>query len=108
MRKRNRRSSYPDAREPEGMEPGPGELETVYLSDAEIGRRLGIAEAEWPRVKREFEAEGMPAKDAITKKRFWPSIVWWLYKRHGLLDGGATLPVDGKENWLHPGSAPKR
>lgn len=69
-----------------------------FLSDAEIGRRLGIAEGEWPRVRTAFEREGMPAKDPIAKKRFWPAVEQWLLNRHGI-SNSVPVPPDGKENW---------
>ena len=34
--------------------------ETLYLKDADIGRKLGIAESAWPYVKAKFESEGFP------------------------------------------------
>lgn len=65
----------------------------LYVMDAEIGRRLGINEKDWPRVRCQFEIEGMPRKDPVVKKRYWPAVKLWLDQRHAF-DG-----PDGKENW---------
>jgi hypothetical protein len=71
-----------------------------YLSDADIARRLLISRHEWPFVRTQFETEGMPAKDAITKKRYWPAVVAWLDARHGI---GAAFSDPfrkrGEEHW---------
>jgi hypothetical protein len=70
----------------------------LYVMDAEIGRRLGINEKDWPRVRCQFELEGMPKADAVTRKRFWPAVYQWLLARHNI---GVTVKETpyGKENW---------
>lgn len=73
-------------------------MEPLYLKDAEIGDRLGIAKSDWPRVRQQFESEGLPKPDPITKKRFWPAVEQWLLNRHGI-SNSVPVPQDGKENW---------
>lgn len=69
-----------------------------FLSDAEIGRRLGIAEGEWPRVRTAFERDGLPRKDPVANKRYWPAIERWLLARYGFSDS-VYVPPDGKDNF---------
>lgn len=73
----------------------------LFINGIEMSRRLGIAKGEWPRVRRYFEGKGMPKKDPIVGKWFWPAMVFWLYQYYGILkhDSG---PPDGKENWGPP------
>lgn len=73
-------------------------FEPLYISDAEIGRRLGIGLDMWPRVKMQFEREGWPSKDSIINKRYWPAVEHWLNHRHGITNG-EVLPPDGKDNF---------
>ncbi len=76
----------------------PAPFAPLFLSDAEVGRRLGIAEGEWPRVRTAFEREGMPRKDAVANKRYWPAIERWLLARNGFSDS-VHAPPDGKDDY---------
>lgn len=73
-------------------------MEPLYINDTEISARLGIAKDEWPRVRQQFERDGLPAKDPVVKKRFWPAVERWLLNRHGI-SNSVPVPPDGKENW---------
>ena len=73
-------------------------MEPLFVNDTEIMQRLGIAEGEWHRIRVYFEGEGLPKKDPIVKKRFWPAVEKWLFTRYGVSDN-ILLPRDGKENW---------
>lgn len=72
--------------------------EPLFVNDTEISRRLGINDKEWPRVRVYFEGEGLPKKDPVIKKRYWPAIEHWLNHRYGISDNAPEVP-DGKENW---------
>ena len=73
----------------------------LFVNSTEMARRLGIAEGEWPRVRTYFEGNGMPTKDPVVKKWFWPAIFHWLNHFYGISDHG-SLVRDGKENWDPP------
>lgn len=72
----------------------------LFINSTEMARRLGIAEGEWPRVRTYFEGKGMPAKDPVVKKWYWPAMVHWLNHFYGISD--EPVVRDGKENWDPP------
>lgn len=69
----------------------------MYLSDQQLRDRLDISARQWPRVLTAFEREGMPGKDPVVGKRYWPAIEKWLMQRH---DAAYQPPADTeKETW---------
>lgn len=59
--------------------------ETLYVTDAELIRRLGVGEktARVAIVAMEREP-GFPCKDPLFKKRYWPAVRAFLDRRSGL------------------------
>ncbi|QPC44044.1 hypothetical protein HW532_15900 [Kaustia mangrovi] len=76
--------------------------EPMFVSEAELRRRLGMGEKKWRRVRAEFERIGMPPADHITGMWFWPAVKAFLYRRAGLetsLDPSRSISVHEKEYW---------
>jgi hypothetical protein len=74
--------------------------EALYVSDAEIVRRLGVGEKTARVAIRELErARGFPRKDPLFgEKRYWPAVRAFLDRRAGLNVASPLVP-DGKENF---------
>lgn len=69
----------------------------MYLSDDKLRERLDISARRWPVVRAAFERQGMPGKDPVVGKRYWPAIEKWLMQRH---DAAYQPPADTeKETW---------
>jgi hypothetical protein len=75
--------------------------EALFVNDTEIMRRLGIGDDAWPSVRTYLEREGLPKKDHIIRKRYWPAIEAWLNQRYGA-GGHEYVPPDGKDNFDEP------
>lgn len=74
--------------------------EALYVSDAEIMRRLGVGEKTIRVAIRELErSRGFPRKDPLFgEKRYWPAVRAFLDRRAGLNVAAPSVP-DGKENF---------
>lgn len=75
----------------------------LYCSEAECARRAGFGLSRWRKLAKSFERLGMPRKDAITGRRYWPAVVAFLDRHNGMAEGPAgraveQLQPDGKEN----------
>lgn len=68
------------------------EREKLYLTDAELFRRLGVPRQTAAPVIAELEAKcGFPARAKLWgNRRYWPAVKAWLDRHHGLLSGGVT------------------
>ena len=59
----------------------------LYLSDAELIRRLGVPEKHMRKILPGLEKElGFPRKQPLLGgRRYWPAVKMWLDKRNGLI-----------------------
>jgi hypothetical protein len=75
---------------------------TLFVTDAELIRRLGVPEKAARAAIRELERRpGFPRKDPLFgDRRFWPAVIAFLAKRYGMATLSSTAP-DGEENWGH-------
>lgn len=70
----------------------------LYLTEAEIARRLGISEDRWRETRRVLEREGLPSRDPLfSNKRFWPAVQTFLMRRYGM-SGSTVHSPDGEWN----------
>jgi hypothetical protein len=63
--------------------------ETLYVTDAELIRRLGVPEKIARQRLRELDAKhhltGFPQKQKLWgNRRYWPAVTAWLNKKSGL------------------------
>lgn len=71
----------------------------LYLVEKEVAQRVGVSEKTWRRLAPMLERDGLPRKDALIGKRYWPAVRAWLDRRHAI---HGTIPAsaqDGEENW---------
>ena len=74
----------------------------LYLTDAQIGRRLGLSAAATARVLAELDRQRwdrrkFPQPDPLFEgKRFWPAVEQWFLDYNGVRPPGtAARPADG-------------
>lgn len=68
----------------------------LYLTDAEIARRIGQQPAEWQATAALLEKDGLPRPDPLFgDRRYWPAVVAFLDARNGL---AARLPEPSAES----------
>ena len=73
----------------------------LYVKEAEVARLvLGPGRAsEWKGIAVVLERTGFPQVDPLMGGRYWPAVLAWLDRRHGVgLPTGPHAP-DGPENW---------
>lgn len=65
------------------------EKDKLYLTDAELIRRLGVPAQSARTTIQYLEAkQGFPRKQQLWgNRRFWPAVQAWLYKHNGLTVG---------------------
>jgi hypothetical protein len=63
------------------------EKDKLFLTDAELIRRLGVPEKIMRPMLPGLEAKyGFPRKQALFGgRRYWPAVKFWLDKHHGIL-----------------------
>lgn len=63
------------------------EKDKLYLTDAELIRRIGVPEKTLRPILPELENKhGFPKKQALFGgRRYWPAVKLWLDKRNGLI-----------------------
>lgn len=71
----------------------------LYLVEKEVAARVGVSEKAWRRLAPMLERDGMPRKDALIGKRYWPAVRAWLDRRHMTHGSIASSAQDGEENW---------
>jgi hypothetical protein len=69
----------------------------LFLSEAEVARRLGQQLAEWKAKAIVLERRGLPRIDALMGGRYWPAVCAFFDRRYGISNDNPT-PVDGEEN----------
>jgi DNA-binding IclR family transcriptional regulator len=68
------------------------EKDKLYVTDAELIRRLGVPAPTVRRMLPELEAKfGFPRKSRLFDRRYWPEVKAWLDKHHGLNPQGGGL-----------------
>lgn len=72
--------------------------EALFVSDAELIRRLGVGEKTARVAIQELEKHPtFPKKDRLFGKRYWPAVVWFFDRRAGLVGGRGPHVPDGQE-----------
>ena len=69
----------------------------LFLTEAEIARRLGLTRREWAGKAEVLERHGLPRIDPLIGGRYWPAIVAFFDRRYGVSNVEASQP-DGGEN----------
>lgn len=77
----------------------------LYVSDAELIRRLGVPEKQARVALRDLARDPrFPPKDKLLgDRRYWPAVKLYLDRRAGIsiAAGPAPQAPDGPENWNH-------
>lgn len=78
---------------PESEEDVSTSRDGLWVTDAEIIRRLGVSEKTGYRAIRSLEKTGLgfPEKQRVWgKKRYWPAVKDFFDRQYGLKSGGST------------------
>ena len=79
------------------MAPQPSSL---YPDEGELAQCiLGKKAKQWPSIAPILEREGLPEIDPLTGGRFWPAVLAFLDRRHGLRKDQVPASADGEELW---------
>jgi hypothetical protein len=73
------------------------EVSGLFLTEAEIARRLRLTRREWAAKAEVLERHGLPRIDPLIGGRYWPAIVAFFDRRYGVSNVEASQP-DGGEN----------
>lgn len=78
------------------------EKDKLYLTDAELIRRLGVPTRDARAAIQELEARsGFPKKEAIWgNRRYWPAVRAWLDARYGISTGPDKQPSQSRSRYL--------
>ena len=74
-------------------------FDPLYLDEAEIARRVGVTPAEWTGTATVLERHGLPAKDGLFGRRYWPAVKAFLDHRAGLTGAAVPAQPDGLESF---------
>ena len=74
-------------------------VDPLFLTEAEIAARIGVTAAEWQGTATVLERHGLPAKDALFSRRYWPAVKAFLDHRAGLTGAAPPAQPDGLENF---------
>lgn len=69
----------------------------LFPSESEIARRLSQTPAEWNAKSAILERDGLPKVDPLMGGRFWPAVLRYWFRRHGVSTIEVLQP-DGEEN----------
>lgn len=72
--------------------------EGLFPSEAVIARRLSQTPADWKARAVLLERQGLPRIDPMMGGRYWPAVLAWFNKRHGIASLGPSSQ-DGTENY---------
>lgn len=77
------------------------EPSSLYPEESELARCiLGSKKAkQWASIVPTLEREGLPRIDPLTGGRFWPAVLAFLDRRHGLPKDQVPASADGGESW---------
>lgn len=70
----------------------------LYVTEAEIARRLGISPRKWAEAARTLGRQGLPPQEYLFGKRYWPAVKAFLDRRYGLAQHDLPIDPDGEEN----------
>jgi hypothetical protein len=73
------------------------EMSDLFVTEAEIARRLGQTRREWTAKAEVLERHGLPRRDPLIGGRYWPAIVAFFNRRYGVSNVEVSQP-DGGEN----------
>lgn len=71
----------------------------LYLYETEVAQRVGVSEKEWRRLAPILERDGLPRKDPLIGRRYWPAVRAWMDRRHSVHATMAPSAQDGEEKW---------
>jgi hypothetical protein len=72
----------------------------LYMSDQELIALFGCGEKKARAAIRILEKQGLPLKDPLIGKRYFPAVTKFLDRRHGVEPHfSPSLIPDGKEEW---------
>lgn len=71
----------------------------LYLYEKDVAARVGVSEREWRRLVPILEREGLPRKDPLIGRRYWPAVRAWLDRRHNLGANISPSAQDEEEDW---------
>jgi hypothetical protein len=55
----------------------------LYVTEAECASRLGFAPGTWGKLRARYERLGMPRKDPISHRRYWPAVRAFFDRHNG-------------------------
>jgi hypothetical protein len=70
---------------------------SLFVTEAEIARRLGQTRRQWTAKAEVLERHGLPRIDPLIGGRYWPAIVAFFNRRYGVSNVEVSQP-DGGEN----------
>jgi hypothetical protein len=71
----------------------------LYLCEKEVAEVIGVSVRRWRVLAIILERQGLPRKDALIGRRYWPAVRAWLDRHHGLEAKMTPSAQDGEENW---------
>lgn len=77
-------------------------MSRLFLTDAEVAKRMGIETEAFKAQVTVLEREGFPLPDPLfQKRRYWPACQAFLDRRYGLIPSSfQSVPaLDGEEQW---------
>jgi hypothetical protein len=75
---------------------------TLYVSEKECARRIGIGADKWHDIALTLEKSGLPKRDPLfCGRRYWPKVRRFLDEWNGIHPKGQFVRVDQRhlENW---------
>jgi hypothetical protein len=75
---------------------------TLYISESECARRIGIGARKWRDIVPVLEKSGLPRRDPLfCHRRYWPKVRRFLDEWNGIHPKGQFVRVDQPhlENW---------
>jgi len=75
--------------------------ETLFVTDSEIIRRLGVPEKAARAAIQELDRHrAFPPKDPLMgNRRYWPAVRAFFDLRNGVTIGSASHAIDGADRW---------
>ena len=71
----------------------------LYLDEADLAQRIGLPIEDWRAVATVLERAGMPLKDTLFGRRYWPAVKAYFDRRAGLTNAAICSQPDGLENF---------
>lgn len=81
----------------------PVDVDSLYKTDEEIARLVGVGVDKWRANARVLERQGLPLRDPLfCERRYWPSVRAFLDRRNGLHPGNEPQTRTWKEYFDEP------